>query len=102
MEQGDLCRVQQNTLDAKTECKQFEIQLNDNNNEFKLLLDQIESFHVRRLDVYRDIEDINIMIDNQSKSEHTINLNCIDTDTNITKMQAERNKILLQYENITI
>jgi hypothetical protein len=66
------------------------------------LLDQIESFHIRRLEAYREIEEINIQLDEQSKTEHTENLNCIDLDTNITKMQAERNKLLMQFENITI
>ena len=52
--------------------------------------------------MYRDIEDINMQLDEQSKVEHTENLNCIDMDTNITKMQADRNKLMMQFENITI
>ena len=50
----------------------------------------------------REFDDINHALEDQGKVEHRYNLTNIDLDTSITKMQAERNRLLIQFENITI
>ena len=66
------------------------------------MLDQLEILYQRKADMQKQFEDINTAIDLQSKDEHRANLEVIDADTDITKLQAQRNKLLMQFENITI
>ena len=56
-------RVEQKTLDCKTNCKQLEIQLNGTNLDFKDVLDQLEVLYQRKGEMHKSIEEINVAID---------------------------------------